>query len=440
MQKINDAGNFLKLRIYRIEADNHANYSDLVRILYICSSQKRRCVATINKIKEEVKKEFPSLVETRRHLHANPELSFKEFKTASYISGLLEKWGIPHQTGVGGNGIVGMIKGKNPDKKTIALRADMDALPITELNQAEYKSLNTGVMHACGHDVHTTCLLGAAKILNRQKDEFEGSIKLIFQHAEEKLPGGALQMIEAGVLKNPKPASITGQHVFPDLEAGKVGFRSGMYMASSDEINLFIRGKGGHAAMPEKINDTVLAASQIIVALQQVVSRKSDPQLPTVLSFGKIVAGGAYNVIPDEVSVFGTFRTFNEKWRAEAHQIITNTAKSVANAFGCHCDVVIEKGYPFLVNDEKVTQAAREAAIEFLGKENVVELKMRMTAEDFASYSQKIPACFYRLGTANTKKGINSALHTPTFDVDEKSIETGTGLFAWIALKQLNSI
>lgn len=395
---------------------------------------------TIEQIKEEIRNEFPELVKTRRHLHANPELSFKEFETADFISGFLRDWGIPHKTGVGGNGIVGIIRGKNPDSKIIALRADMDALPITELNQVEYKSLNTGVMHACGHDVHTTCLLGASKILNQLKNEFEGSIKLIFQHAEEKLPGGAIQMIEAGALKNPVPDAIVGQHVFPDLEVGKVGFKSGMYMASSDEINLFVRGKGGHAAMPEKINDTVLAASQIIVALQQIVSRKATPQMPTVLSFGKIVADGAYNVIPNEVSIFGTFRTFDEEWRAKAHEEITLIAQSVAVAYGCECEVVIEKGYPFLVNDEKITKKARGAAIEFLGKENVIELKMRMTAEDFASYSQLAPACFYRLGTANAARGINSALHTPTFDVDEKSIETGTGLMVWIALKELQNV
>lgn len=397
-------------------------------------------MSTIQQIKEDVRKEVPELIKTRRHLHANPELSFKEFKTAAYISDLLKKWGIPHETGVGGNGIVGIIRGKNPDSKVIALRADMDALPIIEQNKVEYKSMNNGVMHACGHDVHTTCLLGAAKILNQLKNEFEGSIKLIFQHAEEKLPGGAIQMIEAGVLKNPIPKAIIGQHVFPDLEVGKVGFRGGMYMASSDEINLYVRGKGGHAAMPEKHSDTVLAASQIIVALQQVVSRKASPQMPTVLSFGKIVADGAYNVIPDEVSIFGTFRTFDEEWRAEAHRNITLIAQSVAVAYGCECEVVIEKGYPFLVNDENVTRTATEAAIEFLGQENVIELNMRMTAEDFASYSQLVPACFYRLGTANAAKGINSALHTPTFDVDEKSIETGTGLMVWVALKQLQNL
>jgi amidohydrolase len=397
-------------------------------------------VTTIKQIKEEVKKEFPELIKTRRHLHSNPELSFKEFKTASYISDRLKKWGIPHETGVGGNGIVGMIFGKNPDTKTIALRADMDALPIVELNDVEYKSLNTGVMHACGHDVHTTCMLGAAKILNQIRNDFEGSIKLIFQHAEEKLPGGAIQMIEAGVLQNPNPQAIIGQHVFPDLEAGKVGFKAGMFMASSDEINIFVRGTGGHAAMPEKINDTVLAASQIIVSLQQVVSRRAYPQTPTVLSFGKILADGAYNVIPNEVSIFGTFRTFDEEWREQAHRSITSIAQSVAAAYGCECEVIIEKGYPFLVNDEKTTRIAKEAAVEFLGKENVVELNMRMTAEDFASYSQLVSSCFYRLGTANATKGIISALHTPTFEVDEKSIETGTGLMVWIALKQLQSI
>lgn len=390
-----------------------------------------------NDLKKEVADFLPELISIRRHLHANPELSFQEQNTAGFISDLLKKWKIDISLGVGGYGIVGLIKGKSPDKKVVALRADMDALPIFEQNQVSYKSINNGVMHACGHDVHMTCLLGAAKFLSENKDKFEGSIKLIFQHAEEKLPGGAIQMIEAGVLENPRPFSIIGQHVYPELEAGKVGFRAGMYMASSDEINIYVKGKGGHAAMPEKFNDTVLAASQIIVSLQQIVSRRANPQMPTVLSFGKIIANGAHNVIPDEVSLFGTFRTFDENWRKEAHQLVLQTAQSVASAYGCECRVSIEKGYPFLVNDETITHSARNSAIEYLGKENVVELNPRMTAEDFASYSQLLPACFYRLGIANAEKGINSGLHTPTFDVDEKCIETGVGLMAWIALQQL---
>jgi len=379
------------------------------------------------------------LVDIRRYLHAHPELSFEEEKTAAYISERLTAWSIEHQTGVAGHGITGFIKGRNPEKKTVALRADIDALPITEKNDIPYRSLNHGVMHACGHDVHTTCLLGAIKILNERKSEFEGTIKFIFQPAEEKLPGGAIKMMEAGVLENPRVDAIFGQHVYPDLEVGKVGFRSGSYMASGDEIYLFIRGKGGHAAMPDEIDDTVLAMAEILVSLQTVVSRKSPPAIPTVLSFGYVRAEGATNVIPSEVMVRGTFRTFDETWRANAHQLIKEKAEAIALAHGCSCEVMINKGYPFLENDPEVTAIAKKAAEEYLGKENVVNLDIRMTAEDFARYARQVPACFYRLGTQNKEKGITSGLHTPQFEVDEKSLVTGTGLFIWESLQQLKS-
>ena len=396
-------------------------------------------MVSAEQIKTRSAKEAKNLIKMRRHFHAHPELSYKEENTARYISKLLTDWGIEHKTNVGGHGIVGLLKGIDPEQKVIALRADMDALPIVEQNDVEYKSMNKGVMHACGHDVHMTCLLGAAKILHDLKSEFTGTIKLIFQHAEETVPGGAIQMIEAGALEYPKPTSIFGQHVFPELEVGKVGFRSGKYMASNDEINLYVKGKGGHAAMPDKVDDTVLTTAHILVALQRIVSRTTNPQMPTVLSFGKIVTNGAMNILPQKVSVYGTFRTFNEEWRKKAHQLIIETAEHTAKANGCKCEVEILHGYPFLTNDEKVTWEARKAAQVYLGDENVVELEPRMTAEDFARYSQLLPACFYRLGTANSEKGITANLHTPTFDVDEKSIETGAGLMVWIALNQLKA-
>lgn len=408
------------------------NYCTFVKI------KTRNRLVNKQKIKESAKTLFPELLNIRRYLHSNPELSFEEIKTATYISDLLSRWSIEHKIAVGGNGIVGLIKGKNPDKKVIALRADMDALPIDEQNQIDYKSINNGVMHACGHDVHMTCLLGATKILNDNKDHFEGSVKLLFQHAEETVPGGAIQMIEAGALENPKPLAIFGQHVFPELDAGKVGFRSGRYMASNDEITIYVKGRGGHAAMPERVDDTVLASAHILIALQRIVSRTSSPHTPTVLSFGKIVTNGAMNVLPEVVSLHGTFRTFSETWREKAHQLIIETAEHTAKANGCNCTVEIKKGYPYLTNDEKLTESAKEAAIEYLGKEKVVDLDMRMTAEDFSRYSQIMPACFYRLGTANKAEGITSNLHTPTFNVDESSIEVGTGLMTWLAINQLN--
>ena len=392
---------------------------------------------TKESIKQKAKEEFPLLLNIRHYLHKHPELSFQEVETARYISELLTDWNIEHQTGVGGNGIVALIKGINPDKCSMALRADMDALPIIEENETKYKSVNPGVMHACGHDVHTTCLLGSAKILYALRSKFEGTIKLIFQPAEETLPGGAQQMISEGVLENPKPASIIAQHVFPELHVGKVGFKKGQYMASSDEINIYVRGKGGHAAMPDHGDDAVWIASQLIVELKKRVNEQSPEGVPTVLSFGKIIGNGAHNVFPTEVAIHGTFRTFDELWRTKVHKLIDEVSKVTTEKFNLSYEVAIQKGYPVLVNDDDATQNAMEAAKDYLGSEQVVELPSRMTVEDFAYYARKVPACFYRLGTANSKKGITSNLHSPTFDVDEKSIETGTGLMIWIALKQL---
>ena len=368
----------------------------------------------------------------------HPELSYKEFKTAEYVADQLRNIGLEPTTGVAETGVTALIKGKK-DAPVVALRGDMDALPIHEKNEVPYKSRNEGVMHACGHDVHTSCILGAAKILNEIKDELEGTVKLIFQPGEEKNPGGASLMIKAGALKDPTPSNIFGQHVMPLIPVGKVGFRSGMYMASADEIYLTIKGKGGHAAIPEMLDDTVLITSHIIVALQQLVSRKTSPKMPTVLSFGKVEALGATNIIPDEVKVAGTFRTFDEKWRKEAHQVIRQIAEGTAKAMGAECDVNIDVGYPYLKNDEVLTLNARKAAEEYLGAENVVDLPLWMGAEDFAYYSHEMPACFYRLGTRNEEKGITSYVHTPTFNIDENAIEIGIGLMAYQALNALRN-
>lgn len=376
----------------------------------------------------------------RRHLHAHPELSFQEYKTAAYVQALLKQHGIPFTAGVAGTGVVAYIEGKNPDKKTIALRADMDALPITEANNVPYKSTVPGVMHACGHDAHTASLLGAAQILNHLKQDFEGTVKLIFQPAEERMPGGASMMIKEGVLENPKPSGIIGQHVFSVLPAGTVGFRSGMMMASADEIDMVIYGKGGHGAVPQLTVDPVVITAQIITALQQLVSRMADPTIPCVLTFGKInSAGGAYNIIPESVALQGTLRTMNEHWRKQAHAHITRMATGIAEAMGGSCKVDITVGYPFLVNDEELTARCKQAAIAYLGKENVYDIPMRMTAEDFAYYSQVTQGCFYRLGTGNVARGITSNVHTPTFDIDEEALKTGMGLMAWLALTELNN-
>jgi amidohydrolase len=338
-----------------------------------------------------------------------------------------------------GTGVVAEINGKNPTNKTIALRADIDALPIQETNAVPYKSTTTGVMHACGHDVHTSSLLGTARILNEIKETFEGTIRLIFQPGEEKNPGGASMLIKEGVLKNPVPASIIGQHVFPLLPVGKVGFRTGKYMASSDEIYLRVIGKGGHGATPELTIDPVVIASHIIIALQQIVSRNASPKKPSVLTFGKISANGATNIIPDDVHLAGTFRTLDENWRQEALKKICTMAGRLAESMGGKCEVTVSPGYPCLENNPGVTNRIRQAAEQYVGKENTVELDITMGSEDFAYYSQVIPASFYRLGTRNEAKGITSYVHTPTFDIDEEALVLGPGLMAWMAVNELMS-
>jgi amidohydrolase len=393
-----------------------------------------------NKIKELAKSYHSDVISMRRHLHQHPELSYQEVETGKYIAKKLKDYGIIHEHGVAENGVVGLIEGRNPHKKIIALRADFDALPITEANDVPYKSKVEGVMHACGHDAHTSSLLGAARILNDIKMDFEGTIKLIFQPAEERTPGGASIMIKEGVLENPRPLSIIGQHVHPPLEAGKVGLKGGIYMASSDELHITVRGKGGHGAMPQEGIDTILIAAHIITALQQIVSRNADPAMPTVLTLGKINSvGGATNVIPDEVKIEGTFRTLSEPWRNEAKRRMKKMAEGIAEAMGGECIFNIEHGYPVLFNDEALTAKVKTQMIEFCGSENVVDLPMRMTSEDFAYYSQQMPACFYRLGTGNKSRGITSGLHTDTFDIEESSLELSIGLLAWLAVKELGN-
>ncbi len=391
-----------------------------------------------NKIQELSAKIYNDVVGYRHHIHANPELSFKEFQTSLFIKEKLTAWGIEF-TDMANTGVVGLIKGKIPSDRIIALRADMDALPIHEANDKPYRSKNHGVMHACGHDVHSSSLLGTAYILNQLKDEFAGTVKLIFQPAEELLPGGASIMIKEGVLENPKPQAIVGQHVMPLIETGKVGFRSGIYMASTDELYVTVHGKGGHGAQPHQNIDPVLITAHIIVALQQIVSRNADPRLPSVLSFGKVNANGATNIIPNEVKLEGTFRTLNEEWRKEAHKLMKKMAEGIAESMGGSCDFNIMHGYPFLINEEELTANARAFAEDYLGKENVIDLDIWMAAEDFAYYSQVTDACFYRLGTGNAAKGTTYSVHTPNFDIDEDALRTSTGLMAYIALKQLGN-
>ena len=390
---------------------------------------------TKEQVIKKAEESFDEIVNIRRHIHAHPELSFKETKTAEYICSFLDKWGVSYRSGIAGNGIVAEIRGvkKGP---IIGFRADMDALPISELNEVSYKSLNDGVMHACGHDVHTASLLGLVKLLNDFKNEFGGLVKFVFQPGEELLPGGAKLMLEENLFGEEEPEIMIAQHVYPEFEAGTIGLKEGQYMASSDEIYITVEGKGGHAALPHTLVDPVLIASHLIVALQQIASRNAPAAIPTVLSFGKVIAAGAMNVIPNTVSIEGTFRTMDEEWRKKAHELIKSISQKTAEGMGGKAIVEIRNGYPLLYNNPKLTRKIRNFAIDFLGKQNVKELQVRMTAEDFAYFSQKYPSVLFRLGvSAEGTQG--AALHTPYFNVDENAMLSSVGLMTWLALNLL---
>jgi amidohydrolase len=383
------------------------------------------------KIQQLAEQYAPGFISIRHHLHAHPELSYQEFETSKFVQQKLTETGIPFKV-MATTGVVGLIKGRNPDKRVIALRADMDALPIREENDIPYKSRNEGVMHACGHDVHMTILLGASKILHELKDEWEGTVKLIFQPGEEKNPGGASLMIKEGVLKDPVPQAIFGLHVHPGLEVGKLSFRGGMVMASADEIYITIKGKGGHAAAPHLTVDTILVASHLIVALQQIISRNRNPLSPSVLSITSVQGGHTTNVIPSEVKLMGTFRAMDEEWRFRAHELIRKLATELVHSMGAEIDLHIDIGYPMVYNNETLDPVARAKAREYMGAANVLETEVRLGAEDFGYYTQQIPGCFYRLGVMNTAEGIVSGVHTPTFNIDESAIGIGAGMMAWL--------
>lgn len=399
---------------------------------------KGSTVSLALQIKEIVSSIHPATVGFRRHLHANPELSFEEHATSAFVRAELDRLGISHEPSAD-TGVVGIVKGDKPSSQVIALRADLDALPIQEVEGRSYGSRVPGVMHACGHDAHTASLLSVANILKKMQPHFGGTVKLIFQPGEERLPGGASLMIKEGVLENPRPSAVIGQHVMPFIPTGKVGFREGKYMASTDELYITVRGKGGHGAQPHQNIDPVLITAHIIVALQQVVSRIADPKMPSVLSIGYLEAQGATNIIPDEVHMKGTFRTFDEVWRKAAHQQMVKIATGIADSMGGQCDFEVRVGYPAVINEEKLTASARRYAAEYLGEENIVDLDLWMGGEDFAYYSQLTNACFYRLGTGNPEKDTMRPVHTPAFDIDEDALEIGAGLMAYIALRQLQT-
>jgi amidohydrolase len=382
------------------------------------------------KIQQLAAQYFDEIVSIRRTIHQHPELAYEEIQTAALVCAELDKLHIPYTKNIAKTGVVAILECNNPEKKCIALRADMDALPIKEANDVSYKSKHEGKMHACGHDVHTANLLGVAKILSELRNEIEGTYKFIFQPSEEKMPSGAAAMIEAGVLENPNPDLILGLHVSPEIEVGKLGFRSGAFMASADEIYFKVIGKGGHAARPQEIINPLFTASKILLAFEH----STDLNKPMVLSFGKIEAQGATNIVPDYVHVEGTLRCFDEILRTEMQQYIKTTVKKIAAENNCVCEVNILKGYPVLVNNDSVTQKAQTLTAEYIGSENVLDLPIRMGAEDFAFYTHHVPACFYRIGVGNEEKGIASGIHTTTFNIDEDALRISIGNMAWLAV------
>ncbi len=390
------------------------------------------------KIQQLAQQSAPDFIQIRRHLHSHPELSYQEYNTSHFIKDKLAHWNIQF-TSMADTGVVALIEGKNPQSRMIALRADMDALPINEQNEVSYKSQNKGVMHACGHDVHSTCLLGAANILQQTKDDWEGTVKLIFQPGEERNPGGASIMIKEGVLQNPTPQGIVGLHVHPGLPVGKLSFRKGRVMASADEIFITIKSAGGHAAAPHLTADTILIASHIIVSLQQIISRNNNPTSPSVLSICSIQGGHTTNVIPSEVKLMGTFRAMNEAWRFKAHELITKQVKGIAEAMGAEADILIDVGYPTVDNDPVFTEEAWQLAKDFMGDDYVSETELRMGAEDFGYYTQYVPGCFFRLGVRNEAEGIVHNVHTPNFNVDESAIAIGMSMMAWLGATLLNN-
>lgn len=387
-------------------------------------------------IQEKSKAIFTKVKEYREYIHMYPELSFQEQKTMEYVSQILGKLNIPHEKGFGKTGVVAFIKGSHHavDMECIGLRSDLDALPIHEENEISFKSTVDGVMHACGHDVHTAILLGVAEILNEIRDQLPNPVKLIFQPGEEKNPGGATYMIADGVLQNPKVKEIYALHVFPDMEVGKIGFREGIYMASSDEIHMTIQGKGGHGATPDQCIDPIIIGANIVTQLQQIVSRKCDPKIPCVLSFGHFEAIGATNIIPSKALIKGTFRTMNEKWREEALSLIEKQIKLIVESQGATVDLEISKGYPYLENDINVTAKIKQKAIDYLGSEFVEDLPIRMTSEDFAFYSHEVPVCFFRLGVRNEQKGITYGVHNAKFNIDDKALRIGVEIMCLAAI------
>ncbi len=403
----------------------------------------------INEIQAQVASLHGDMVRWRRHLHRHPELSFQEHATVAYVAEVLQTEGITVRGGVGrltkdapGTGLIAWVRGQaSSSANSFALRADLDALPITEVGKPSYCSTNPGVMHACGHDAHTAMVLGAGIALHRLRAHWSGTVMLVFQPGEEKEPGGAALLIREGVFEDPKPIGILGQHVTPELPTGKVAFRSGPFMAAADELYLTITGRGGHAAVRDTLVDPIVIMSAMLPVLYDEAQGAVPKDERMVLSFGKVLANGATNIVPDTVTLEGTLRTFDEGTRAALHTMLTERASTIAKAYGGSAELHIVKGSPVVKNDPALTDRMRKAATEYLGADHVMDAPIRMGAEDFAYYTHIMPGCFFRLGTGHSDKpGSTSGLHTAAFDVDEDALSIGAGVMAWGALYEVGTL
>ena len=391
-------------------------------------------------ILNRAEKVHTEVINLRRHFHKFPELSYEETETSAFICKWLDENKIPYRDKIAGTGIIGQITGSGTGNLIVAVRAEMDALPIAERNDTTYASANIGKMHACGHDAHMSIAMGSALLLNSMRDLFGGTVLLIFQPGEERSPGGARLMIETGELKKPKPDIIIATHNLPELKSGIIGYKSGRYMASCDEIYITVSGRGGHAALPGLTTDQVFISSKLVVRLKEMMSEKiASKGIPTVLGIGRISGEGATNVIPEKVNISGTFRTFDEKWREEGLQFVKKIAADIASEYKVTVDVRIEEGYPVLINDKDLTEKAVTLSEDLLGKDNVTMLDMRMSSDDFSFYSDVSPSLYFRTGMGSKNSdGELRKLHTPDFDIDEEGLKTGVANLSWLIINFLS--
>jgi len=403
--------------------------------------KREHSVELVDRIRENSAEIFSEVVSLRRDIHRHPELAYEEVRTTALIKDYLLNLGITPEPSLLETGVVAVIRGgsKAARNNLVALRADIDALPLHEENLHGFCSLESGKMHACGHDMHTAMLLGAANILSRIKDELAGDVLLVFQPAEEKAPGGAKPLLDAGLFRQFKPSAIIGQHCFPSVENGKVALCKGSFMAAADELYFTVTGQGGHASAPHKAADPVLAAAHIITAVQHLVSRVAPPYEPAVVSIASIHGGNATNVIPRQVTMSGTMRTMNEEVRSLLQERLRQTVTHIATALGVEAELEIRQGYPVLYNNPHVTEKAEKICTEYLGRENVLTCESIMTAEDFAYYLQECPGTFWQIGTGMGNNDKSNTLHSPTFDPEERALETGSGLLAYAAFRILES-